>query len=91
LVEDVLACRDLHEEQVAHLNRMMVIDRVQSGRVRPGYVRNGIFYGLVGVIFAALGFTQLRFLGPQAVFFMVVGGLLLYAAAANFLEARRFP
>ena len=69
---------------------MIAIDIVQSGRVRSGYLRNGIFYGLVGVIFAVLGATQLRYLGPQAVFFIVVGCLLLYASATNVLEARRF-
>ena len=69
---------------------MIATDIVQSGRVRSGYIRNGIFYGLVGVIFAVLGASQLRFLGPQAVFFIVVGCLLLYASVANLLEARQF-
>jgi hypothetical protein len=90
LVDSVLACRDLHEAQVAALNRATAIDAIQSGRVRSGYVRNAIFYGLVGAIFAALGISQLRFLGLQAAFFIVVGGLLLYAASANYLESRRF-
>ncbi len=90
LVQGVLACRELHENEVADLLRMLATDIVQSGRVRSGYIRNAVFYGLVGVIFALLGASQIRFLGPQAVFFIIVGCLLLYAAAANFLEARRF-
>lgn len=65
LLGDVLACRDRHEQQVADLARMIETDAVQSGRVRSGYVRNGIFYGLVGVIFAVLGWNQLRFLGRR--------------------------
>jgi len=41
-------------------------------------------------VFAALGIVELRFLGLQAVLFMLIGLFLLYAAAANMLEARRF-
>ena len=89
-VNAVLACRDLHEQEVAKLTRMVATEIVQAERVQSGYVRNGIFYGLVGVIFAGLGISQLRFLGPQAIFFIIVGTLLLYASVANFLEARRF-
>lgn len=90
LVQGVLACRDLHENHVADLTRMLATDIVQSGRVRSGYVRNAIFYGLVGLVFALLGANQIRFLGPQAVFFIIVGCLLLYVSAANLVEARRF-
>ena len=89
-VDGVLACRDLHEGRVAALNRLVDTELVQSQRVRSGFVRNGIFYALVGVVFAGLGISQLRYLGFQAVFFIVVGALLLYVALANFLEGRRF-
>jgi hypothetical protein len=45
---------------------------------------------LAGAAFAILGIVQLRFLGIQAVFFLLIGLFLLWAAAANFLEGRRF-
>ena len=89
-VEGVLACSDLHEVQVAALNRMVETSIVQAQRVRSGFIRNAVFYGLVGAVFAGLGLSQLRFLGAQAVFFIVVGALLFYAALANFLEVGRF-
>lgn len=90
LVEDVLACRDLHEDEVASLNRVAATDMIQAARVPSGYLRNAIFYAFVGAIFAALGVSQLRFLGWQAVFFVVLGALLLYVAGANYMESRHF-
>lgn len=89
-VDDVLACRGAHEQEVADLNRLTVWNLLQARRASSGYVRNGVFYGLVGLAFAALGASQLRFLGFQAVFLIVLGAFLLYASLANFLEARRF-
>ena len=91
LVDDILACRDVHEKDVAALTRKLKTETLQADRARSVYIRNGVFYGLVGVVFAALGTIQLRFLGLQGVFLIAVGALLLYAAAANLLEARRFP
>jgi hypothetical protein len=32
---------------------------------------------------------QFRFLGLQAVFFMLIGAFLLYASVANYLEGRK--
>jgi hypothetical protein len=40
-------------------------------------MRNAIFYGLVGGVFAAFGLWQLK-------------GFLLYAAAANYFEGRKY-
>ncbi|MFH1183624.1 MAG: hypothetical protein V1755_01105 [Chloroflexota bacterium] len=63
---------------------------MQADRIAAGYIRNGVFYGLVGAAFAALGLIQYRFLGVQALFFIIIGVFLLYASAANFLEARKY-
>ena len=90
LVEDVLACKDRHEEQVRGLNLVEARGILQARRVGSGYARNAIFYGLVGLLFAGFGLMQYRFLGLQAVFFMLIGLFLLYAAVANFLEGRKY-
>ncbi len=90
IVDDTLACKDRHEEQVRGMNLLAVRSLVQARRVGAGYVRNAVFYGLVGALFAAFGAVQLRFLGLQAVFFMLIGLFLLYAAFANLLEARKY-
>ncbi|HEY5903007.1 MAG TPA: hypothetical protein VIU39_10670 [Anaerolineales bacterium] len=89
LVDDVLACRDRHEQQVRNLEQLTARSLVQSRRAASAYVRNAVFYGLVGLLFAAFGALQLRFLGMQALFFMLIGSFLLYAAIANYLESRR--
>jgi sulfite exporter TauE/SafE len=52
-------------------------------------MRNAIFYGLVGVLFTGFGVMQYRFLGLQAVFFIMIGLFLLYAASANYFEGRK--
>jgi Flp pilus assembly protein TadB len=89
-VSDALACRDRHEDQVRKAEQAAIRGILQAERAGAAYVRSGVFYGLAGVAFAILGFVQLRFLGLQAVFFILIGLFLLYASAANFLEARRF-
>lgn len=89
LVEDVVACRGRHEEQVRSLEQLTARSLLQSRRAGSAYSRNAVFYGLVAVLFAAFGAMQLRFLGMQALFFMLIGAFLLYAAIANYLEARR--
>lgn len=63
---------------------------LQSKRVGTDYLRNTIFYGLVGTLFAAFGFSQLRWLGLQAVVYLMIGLALLYAAIANYLESRKY-
>jgi Flp pilus assembly protein TadB len=90
VVSDTLACRDRHELQVANTEKAATRAILQAERAGASYTRSGVFYGLAGTAFAILGMIQLRFLGLQAVFFILIGLLLLYAAVANFLEARRF-
>lgn len=89
VVDDTLACKDHHEDEVRGMNLLTARSLLQARRVGAGYVRNAVFYGLVGTLFAAFGAVQLRFLGLQAVFFMLIGLFLLYAAVANFLESRK--
>jgi hypothetical protein len=90
LVDDRLACRERHEEQVRASNQVLMRNMVQARRMGSGYVRNAIFYGLAGALFAGFGAMQYRFLGLQAVFFMLIGAFLLYAAVANLLESRKY-
>ena len=88
-IDDVLACKDRHEEQVRALEQLTARNLFQSKRVASAYIRNAIFYGLVGLLFAGFGLMQLRFLGLQAVFFILIGVFLLYASIANYLEGRK--
>jgi hypothetical protein len=90
LVDDALACQGRHEGRVQALNVAAERDILQSTRIRSGYTRNTVFYGLAGVLFAAFGLNQYRFLGLQAVFFLMIGLFLLYAAVANYLEGRKY-
>jgi len=63
---------------------------LQSKRVGSDYLRNTIFYGVVGILFTAFGGSQLRFLGLQAVVYLAIGLALLWAALANYLESRKY-
>ena len=90
LVDDTLACIDRHEEQVRSQNLMTARGILQAKRFGSGFLRNAVFYGLVGILFAGFGAVQYRFLGLQAIFFMLIGIFLLYAAIANLLEARKY-
>ena len=87
---DTLACKNLHEEQVRAMEALMQKNILQSKRVGSDYVRNTIFYGIVGILFSAFGFSQLRFLGLQALVYLMIGLALLWAAAANYLESRKY-
>lgn len=89
VIEDVLACKDRHEDEVRALEQLTARSLSQSKRVASAYIRNAIFYGLVGLLFAGFGWMQLRFLGLQAVFFILIGVFLLYASIANYLESRK--
>ena len=89
VVDDVLACNHRHEDEVHQLEQLAARNLFQSKRVGASYMRNAIFYGLVGVLFAGFGFMQYRFLGIQAVFFIMIGLFLLYAASANYFEGRK--
>jgi hypothetical protein len=88
-VDDVLACRNRHEEEVQVLEQLTARTIFQSRRVGSAYMRNAIFYGLVGALFTGFGWYQYPFLGLQAVFFILIGLFLMYAAIANYLEARK--
>ncbi len=85
-----MACKGLHEEQVRALETLMQRNIVQSKRVGSDYIRNTIFYGLIGTLFAVFGFSQLRWLGWQAVIYLMIGLALFYAAVANYLESRKY-
>ena len=89
IVDDVLACKGHHEEEVHLLEQLTAHNIFQSKRVASAYNRNAIFYGLVGTLFTGFGAMQYRFLGLQAVFFILIGLFLLYAAIANYLEGRK--
>lgn len=90
LVEDTLACRDRHEKEVRALEEMTRQNFLKSRRMRADYLRNAIFYGVVGLLFTAFGVSQLQWLGLQAVVYAVIGLALLYAALANYLEGRKY-
>lgn len=63
---------------------------VQSKRVGSDYIRNTVFYGITGALFAVFGFSQLRWLGLQAIIYLMIGLALLWAAGANYLESRKY-
>ena len=89
IVDDVVACNHRHEDEVRQLGQLAARNLFQAKRVGSAYMRNAIFYGLVGVLFTGFGAMQYRFLGLQAVFFILIGLFLLYAAIANYLEGRK--
>jgi sulfite exporter TauE/SafE len=89
VVDDVIACKNRHEDEVHQLEQLAARNLFQSKRVASGYMRNAIFYGLVGVVFAGFGLWQLKWLGLQAVLFIMLGVFLLYASAANYFEGRK--
>jgi len=72
------------------MERLMKKNILQSNRVGSDYTRNTIFYGIVGTLFTAFGFSQLQWLGLQAVVYLMIGLALLYAAVANYLESRKY-
>lgn len=90
VVDDVLACQNRHEDEIRQLEQLTARTLFQSKRVKSVYMRNATFYGLVGVAFAGFGLWQLKWLGLQAVLFIMLGAFLLYAATANYLEGRKY-
>ncbi len=90
LIDDVLACKNRHETQVHELTLLSQRNILQSKRVGSDYVRNTIFYGSVGVLFTAFGASQIKWLGLQAVVYLMIGLALLWAALANYLESRKY-
>ncbi|MFN8412718.1 MAG: hypothetical protein U0Z26_10055 [Anaerolineales bacterium] len=89
VVDDVLACKHRHEDEVHQLEQLTARNLFQSKRVASGYMRNAVFYGLVAVVFGGFGLWQLKWLGLQAVVFIMLGLFLLYAAGANYFEGRK--
>ena len=90
LVDDVLACKDRHEGQVRELVELNKQNVLKSKRAGSDYVRNTIFYGTVGVLFTAFGVSQIKWLGLQAVVYLIIGLALSWAALANYLESRKY-
>ena len=72
------------------MEALMQRNILQSKRVRYDYVRNTIFYGIVGLLFTWFGISQLQWLGLQAVVYLIIGLALLWAAGANYLESRKY-
>lgn len=90
VVDDVLACKGRHEDEVHQLEQLTARNLFQAKRVRSVYMRNAAFYGMVGAAFAGFGWWQLKWLGLQAMLFIALGLFLLYAAAANYFEGRKY-
>jgi len=72
------------------MESLMQRNILQSKRVGSDYVRNTIFYGIVGILFTGFGFSQLRWLGLQAIIYLLIGLALMYASLANYLESRKY-
>ena len=72
------------------MEALMEQNILQSKRVGSDYFRNTIFYGIVGILFAGFGISQLRWLGLQAGVYLMIGLALLWAALANYLESRKY-
>ena len=87
---DSLACKGLHEEHVRAMEALMQKNILQSKRVGSDYLRNTIFYGVVGILFIAFGASQLKWLGLQAIVYVMIGLALLWAAVANYWESRKY-
>jgi hypothetical protein len=75
---------------VRAMEMLMQRNILQSKRVGSDYMRNTIFYGIVGLLFSGFGLSQLRWLGLQAVVYLMIGLALLWAALANYLESRKY-
>lgn len=89
VVDDVIACKHRHEDEVHQLEQLTARNLFQSKRIASAYNRNAIFYGLVSAVFTGFGAMQYRFLGWQAIFFIMIGLFLFYAAGANYFEGRK--
>ena len=72
------------------MEALMQKNILQSKRAGSGYIRNTIFYGIVGILFTGFGVSQLKWLGLPAMVYLMIGLALLYAAVANFLEGRKY-
>jgi len=72
------------------METLMQRNILQSKRVGSDYSRNTIFYGIVGLLFSGFGLSQIRWLGLQAVVYLMIGLALLWASLANYLESRKY-
>jgi hypothetical protein len=90
VIDDVLACKNRHEDEVHQMEQLAARNLFQSKRVGTNYMRNAVFYGLVSVAFIGFGWWTLQWLGLQSVLFIALGVFLLYAAGANYFEARKY-
>ncbi len=72
------------------MEALMQRNILQARRVKSDYLRNAIFYGIVGLLFTGFGWSQLQWLGQQAVVYLLIGLALLWAAGANYLESRKY-
>jgi hypothetical protein len=72
------------------MEALMQRNILQSKRVGSDYIRNTIFYGITGVLLTIFGVSQLRWLGWQALVYLIIGLALLWAAGANYLESRKY-
>jgi sulfite exporter TauE/SafE len=72
------------------METLMQRNILQSKCVGSDYLRNTIFYGIVGLLFSGFGLSQLRWLGLQAVVYLMIGLALLWASLANYLESRKY-
>lgn len=88
--DDALACKGRHEGRVRDAAYLAARSLLQARRVGANYLRNAVFYALSGALFTGFGLYQLRWAGLQALFLLLIGLFLLYAAAANYLESRKF-
>jgi hypothetical protein len=86
----MLACKDRHEEHVHELMELNKQDILRSKRAGSDYVRNTIFYGSVGILFTIFGASQIKWLGLQAIVYLIIGLALLWASLANYLESRKY-
>ncbi len=90
LVDDSLACKDRHETQVRALDQLTERNLMASARTAANYRRSAWFYLLTGLLFAGFGFYQIRWMGLQGIFLLLIGVFLLYVGIANFVESRKF-
>jgi sulfite exporter TauE/SafE len=72
------------------MEALMQKNILHANRTGSDYLRNTIFYGVVGILFSAFGLSQWRWLGLQALVYLMIGLALLWAALANYLESRKY-
>ena len=89
-VDDILACKNRCEGKVHAINQLVERNLLQARRLESGYLRGAIFYFMAGAAFVAFGAYEIRWLGLQGIFLLLIGLFLLYAAVTNFIESRKY-